>query len=289
MSISTDEYLKFANAFVTFCTFFERYRLDNLYRNMTGANVGSFKSKKPDAYATLKDIAKFDLNKSNFTEFLATITNEALKHEDKRAHFSYTTTRFISDCRDLDILFCNEASNSLSDKRECFSKFMDQAEMFYEQNVSINDSLLMTPNNATQQANTNVIYSQGILTRSQQQIATASSVDNSIAESIINNSSFISFFKSLNDDLKNQLDNSVSMKVASEISRHFGVDKELTSDMIEKQQQEMSNTYNKILRKKNDILIFTTHLKRKTTPNELCHKRFPRPFLQHDTIFVDKY
>jgi len=248
---------------------------------MNGHNIGSFKSSKPEAYAILREIAKFELNKNNFADFLVSITNETLKYESHRTHFSFTSTRFISDCRDLDFLFCGEASNNLADKKECFAKFMTAADSIYDQDISISQ-VLSTPIDSNQQQPS--MPQTGITLRSQTS-PSSTSLDNSLADSIINSNSFISFFKKLNEEMEN----TVSTRVANEISRHFGVERDLTSDMIERQQQDMSNTYNKILRKKNDIQIFATHAKRKTTPAELCHKKFPRPFLQHDVIFVDKY
>ncbi len=288
------EYLDFAKAFVCFCTFFERYRLDNLYKNMSGSNVGSFKANYSNDYAVLRAVTKFDLNKSNFTYFLATITKETLKHEPNRAHFSYSSTRLISDCRDLNVLFCNEASNNLQEHRDCFTEFMRAAEEIYEVNGTISSSFLQTPGDMTTAEDTRSLSQ---LQPQQRQLRSSSSLNQSqecsLAESIISSDAFTNFFKNMNEELgkvlDKKLDSTVSVKIANEISRHFGVEKELTSDMIEKQKLAMSNTYNKILRKKNDINIFKTHLKHKTSPAELCHKRFPRPFLQHDHFFVEKY
>jgi hypothetical protein len=293
------EYLDFARAFVCFCTFFERYRLDNLYKNMSGSNVGSFKANYSNDYAILRAITKFDLNKSNFTNFLATITKETLKHEPNRAHFSYSSTRLISDCRDLNVLFCNEASNNLQDHRDCFTEFMRAAEEIYEINGTICSSFLQTPGDMTTTEDTrglSQVQPQQVQPQ-QRQLRSSSTLnlsqESSLAESIISSDAFTNFFKNMNEELgkvlDKKLDSTVSAKIANEISRHFGVEKELTSDMIEKQKLAMSNTYNKILRKKNDVSIFKTHLKHKTSPAELCHKRFPRPFLQHDHFFVEKY
>jgi hypothetical protein len=114
-----------------------------------------------------------------------------------------------------------------------------------------------------------------------------------LVNSFLNDSNFKNFFEQLQLNIQNgicsQLDDTINIRIASEFQKHLDINRELSSDQIENYKIKMAETYNKILRKENNILIMKTHLNNQTAPTELSYNRFPNPFLHHDQLFVQKY
>jgi hypothetical protein len=92
-------------------------------------------------------------------------------------------------------------------------------------------------------------------------------------------------FCSNNETIKEELRSFTS----SELSRQFGVEKRLTSESIDKYTSMIKNTTHQLLRYKNDIRLYETHMKNGTTPSELFYCRLPHPILPENRKFVENY
>ena len=69
----------------------------------------------------------------------------------------------------------------------------------------------------------------------------------------LTNESLTILLASLKNDLVVSLDSTINNRISAELEKHLGVNRELTSDQVEKYQIRMGETYSKILKKENSI------------------------------------
>ena len=105
----------------------------------------------------------------------------------------------------------------------------------------------------------------------------------------LTNESLAILLSSLKNDLVVSLDTTINNRISAELEKHLGINRELTSDQVEKYQIRMGETYSKILKKENAIKILESHIKANTTPKDLMHKFYPPPHLKDDPIFLERY
>jgi hypothetical protein len=100
------------------------------------------------------------------------------------------------------------------------------------------------------------------------------------------NSLFTSFkisFMEENEKFKTEILNSVKeIKDKNQLST-------FNANELEKYDLKLLNLYKKIIKKKNEIKNYQTHLDQNTVPHKLDYNKFPLPVLPHDSRFVDRY
>jgi hypothetical protein len=89
--------------------------------------------------------------------------------------------------------------------------------------------------------------------------------------------------------LLSKLQRSIKESIVEEISKHLGIDGNLTSSQTDNYVQQVEITYEPLLRKQNQVKLFETHLKNGTTNPRYYYCKFPKPNLEYDSIFVDSY
>ncbi len=267
----SEEYSDFAKSFTAFCVFFERYKTTH-YREITNNHIGYFKRKAE--YNTLVHLATKELYMDTFVTFTTTLVKIAIEtYSEETRHFSGSTISFIRDCRDYSTHFTANSNHKFQDSdKAIYAEFVEKGESMYE----ITDSFNSVFNG----------FQRSVIPETLTEAEEEGSSDEHTA---LNDSRIISFFELFKTEMMEMLNTSVNDRIASEFSRHLGIDRELTSDQVKEYQKKMMYTYKKILIKQNDIKILETHLNKKHTPKQLCHKNYPTPFLKHDDIFITKY
>ena len=266
----------FALSFNAFCKFFTRYRVDNLYKNVKGSHIGSFKSKNQQAYEILNEIVDIELQKENISKFIVQLVQHSLS-TDNNDCFTEHTYVLIEDCSHNDFKFCNIQGNEwLQEEVELFHRFLSKANSFFnsDNNASFDNHIRELENDHTND-----------ISRTDPPIASTQLDYSLLASSITNDKSFVEFMKAMHDSYSNSIDK----KISNSIDRHMSFSRELTSEQLEEYKKKCVYIIEKVLRKRNDIEVYKTHIKNGTAPEQLSHKRFPMPLLHDDELTVNKY
>jgi hypothetical protein len=256
---------------------------NSLYKNVNGHHVGRFKAK--DAYKILSNHSTLELKVGCFKEYFLVLLTEILKYptEDLKSFFFTSTTSFIRDFLDFDIIFGNIEENKLDESEKVLlTNFLTSSNAHYESQATIEDPNLGQIIPETQEnTNTQITINQMAELNS----ATKTQINNSQ----LTNESLTILLASLKNDLVVSLDSTINNRISADLEKHLGVNRELTSDQVEKYQIRMGETYNKILKKENSIKILESHIKNNTTPKDLMHKFYPPPHIKEDPIFIERY
>lgn len=257
----------------TFCKFFVKYHSD-YDNNVTGNVIGSFKGNYKDCYNILIH-NNCELNATNFCQFAYYIVSTANMDADDITTGIY---KFINDAITKKPNY-GLKSKFTDDHILYFKNFIDKANSHYNQiEISnpfvINETQLQTP------TNTQTVETLDELNTSE----TASNSSLSQAE-------FAILLKQLEENLVTKLDLTINSRISSEMIKHLGIDRNLTSSEILTHKTKLGYTYQSILKKKNQINILKSHLDNSTTPEVLSHKKFPAPFFafENNILYVNKH
>jgi hypothetical protein len=303
------------SAFKEFCSYFIRYRYDNLYKNLSNNHIGGFK--KRNAYKLLFNISKIELNMNNFKQFfIAILNNFDYDSDDASLIFSHDNIGLVQDFLDFDMNKIGAASSSNNNNKldnndlEILKKFLDSSSAKYDEFAIINETFNTenpqiirntqdTQNNTVSQSVTSgqVPSTQQILSLMNNDLNNSNNDTSSRQSSNAQSNIPCNFEELLEKAIKNifvnsikdQVDASIHDKLASELHKHLGINRNLTSEDIEKYQMKLAYTWNQFLRKENTIKNIQTHLDQNTAPFELRFFNFPVPLLPHDAQFVDTW
>jgi len=303
-------------AFKNFCSYIIRYRADNLYQNLNNHNFGGYKKRK-EVYKTLFDISKVELEVNTFKQFFIPII-KYFDYDDENVAliFSRDNINLVQDFIDFGM---EKVGNNMSNKLDSIEieflvKFIDTSSSKYDDAAIVNETVFVSQtqpprilrshssNNqhipSSQQAeailnNLNLdVFSQSsqndnnnLSTNNNNSPANNSSVN-------ISSANFVKLLEKTVRDIfltsfKEQVGTSIHDNLASELNKHLGINRNLTSEDIERYQLKLAYTWNQYLRKENSIKNIQTHLEQHTAPFELRYLNFPVPLLPHDQIFVD--
>jgi len=262
----------------TFCKYFRNYSQD--YANISGHNIGGFKSNYKEAYTALKQDS--ELSSTNLCDFFYTaFYGITIDPED----IPTATFNFLSD------IISKGSSHSFSQSKFSQAQF-DQ----------LNSTLKSTTASFTS-LNLSNPFSTNIIPETQQQqitenVSSEIPSDSQTLDTLIRLHStpeetnvLSELFSKLESSLINKIELTVHKQVSEEMIKHLGINKNLTANEVDQVCNKLGYTYRSILKKENQILILNSHRDAGTTPEELKHKKFPAPFMafEHKPLFIDKY
>lgn len=260
---------------------------------------------------------------NNFKQFFISILNNFdYESDDVALIFSRDNIGIVQDFYDFDMHKIGAASGANNNNKldpndlEILKKFLDSSSAKYDDfaviNETINTEIASTNRNThtirnsqnTQNNMVNQSVTSGQVPSTQQLLSLMNNDLNSSIDGSSNQSSNVQsniltsnleelLEKAIKNifvnSIKNQVDATIHDKLASELHKHLGINRNLTSEDIEKYQLKLAYTWNQYLRKDNTIKNIQTHLEQNTAPFELRFFNFPVPLLPHDTQFVDTW
>lgn len=101
----------------------------------------------------------------------------------------------------------------------------------------------------------------------------------------------LSLFKKFEENIVSKLDTTINNRISSEMIKHLGIDRNLTSSQILEYKNKLGYAYQSILKKKNQMKILNSHLDNNTTPEQLAFNKFPAPFFafENNVLYVNKH
>ena len=244
------------NTFTDFVNYFEAYVHDKI----TGGHIGGYKSKHSIAYEALRVITNIELSIDNFAQFFM-LAFDNLNAEEKNypislASFLLNIVRLGSTAHFGKSTFSDDDILVINGKLE---KLKNRHGFRYTNPLDSSSQ----PINGTTFNNT-ISYSQAV--------------------NILDNlSELVTSQNSVNTD--------IAKAVRDEVVKYLGIKKQLTSTQVNEHCKKLGFTFQKILKKQNQIKILDTHLRQKTTPKDLSHRMFPTPHHTHShkDLYVDTH
>jgi len=264
-----------------FCKYFRNYSQD--YANITGGNIGGFKSHNKDTYEALKS-QDAELSHTNICEFIFNAFNKiTIDPED------ITTATF---------LFLTDIKTKGIDQKYGTSKFNETQFNFLG---SLLDSTTSGFNSLSiSNPFTNQVITDTLPGINEEESHHPTPSDSQTLDDLIHlystqtkdtSSLFTDLFTKLETSLITKIESVVHKQVTDEMVKHLGINKNLTTSEVDQVCNKLGYTFRSILKKEHQILLLTTHNENGTTPEELKHKKFPAPFMafNHKPLFIDKY
>ena len=253
---------------IIFIKYFAKYN-DN--SQLSGHQIGAFKTHNKDAYAVLK--SDLELSDITFCQFFYKAFERCKVDTDQMTPHIFS---YISQIIKKDTDQAYGQSHFTKDEITYFNNYIINYTNSFE-GLGISNPFISqiseTPQHTLTPSNT-------------QTINTLSELNNSIDQE-----TFCNFFEKMEQSLINKLQQAVHNQVGEELQKHLGISKNLTSPEVNELRNKLGYTYQSIMKKENQIKILETHIQNITTPEKLKHYNFPKPFnaFETRTLYISKY
>ena len=238
-----------------FVSYFCKYKINEINNH----HIGSFKRCNSEAYNEIQKIITEDLSESNFAQSFIKLLQE-LDYEPQE--FSIALVGFIQ------VLIECGTTKSIGKHSKLSESDLHYLASLIDQLRNINGFSYANPLNSNSQTPA------ATPTDSQMEIIlnNLSSVNSSLASVSSGNSDILELIR-------------------QELTKYLGTNKQLTSAEVNDHCKKLGYVLQKLLKRQNSIKIARSHINNKTTPKDLCHQSFPRPYetIRHKQIFVDNH
>ena len=258
-----------------FCKFFIKKR-DNYTNNISGHVIGSFKSNHKKSFDELiKNNIEFNAN--NFcTFFYNCLSTSNLEPDDLTSPIII----FIQDAIAKKPKYGNTSEFS-EDHIAFFKNLIEKSNELYN-DIQIYNPFIITDTQSQSGQNTPT---------DSETLDNMNLINNNSNTSFLTQNNMVDFFKKFEDTLISKLDATINNRISSEMIKHLGIDRNLSSQQVSDYKKKLGYTYNSILRKENQIQILKSHKENGTTPKTLWHQNFPAPFQSFNSniLYIEKY